>query len=83
MTIETKWNQGDEVWFMFKDKPVKDTVRDFEIKCNYKGGSGCGWGSSTYPIIITHNFTPSGQQTMVTCNESQCFSTKEELLKSL
>jgi hypothetical protein len=83
MTIETKYNSGDEVWFMFKDKPVKEKVTNFDIKCHYAGGSGSDWGSSTFPIVITYDFTPSGQDKMTTVNEAKCFPSKEELLKSL
>lgn len=26
MTIETKYNIGDEVWFMYRDIPIKDKI---------------------------------------------------------
>lgn len=28
MTIETKYNIGDEVWFMFDEKPIRGTIKN-------------------------------------------------------
>jgi len=83
MKIETKFNSGNEVWFMFKNKPHKDTVTNFFVDCSYKGGSDTGWGGRCYPILISYRFTPDGQSGLVTKDESECFPTKEELLASL
>lgn len=29
MTIETKYNIGDEVWFMFLDEPFRSVIREY------------------------------------------------------
>lgn len=81
MTITTKFNYNDEVWYMNDDKPVKDQIQQFAITCKYAGGSASGWGNSTFPIIISYSFTQDSKY--VTKTEAECFPTKEDLLKSL
>lgn len=82
MKIETKYNYGDTIWCMYKNKPVNCTVIDFSVDCSYKGGSGNSWGGPTYPVIISYSFTMIDSR-RETRHESQCFPSKEELLSSL
>ena len=66
MTIETKYNIGDEVWAMYCNSPFK-----------YKIDKA---------VIIRDDNETSVQYRTVGCKyffESELFSTKEELLKSL
>ena len=67
MKIETKYNIGDEVWFWFKQKPIRDVV---EHKMLVSIGNG-----KDVIIYRTKKFT--------TLAEYELFPTKEELLKSL
>ena len=68
MTIETKYNIGDEVWAMCLNRPTTFTVRkiyvikdDIDLKVQYLVGT----------CTSTHYY------------EQDLFPTKEELLKSL
>ena len=68
MTIETKYNIGDEVWFMFDGKPLKGKVvriREYTIKVKviFKDGK---------EYIISRDI-----------KDFKLSPTKEELLKSL
>jgi hypothetical protein len=82
MTIETKYNYGDTVWFMYNNKPLSNAVTRFEIDCSYKGGDQQKWGTKTYPIVISYSFTMLDGK-LVGLNENNCFPTKEALLQSL
>lgn len=82
MTIETKYNHYDTVWFMYQNKPVSRTVVEFSAICRYNGGTGDGWGSKAFPIAVSYPFTMDNSKT-ITLQEYQLFPTKEALLKSL
>lgn len=71
MTIETKFNIGDEVWFMKENKPTKKVVDFIEIIT----------ASATSKSFIQYGLKMEGVVERVT--EKNLFSTKEELLKSL
>lgn len=70
MTIETKYNIGDEVWFMGLGNPKKGVIKTITI-----GVLGDGDVQLKYALEKSgfwyHRY------------ENQLFSTKEELLKSL
>ena len=71
MTIETKYNIGQEVWFVSKGKAVKDVVDMIHIHI----------GSYEH---ITYSFRSKRVLGLFeTIQESNIFPTKEELLKSL
>lgn len=70
MTIETKYNIGDKVWFIEENKPESDVILSIEINV-YKGEC-----IIEYYLFANGNY-PYG------LNESILFPTKEELLKSL
>ena len=69
MTIETKYNIGDEVWFIEEGEPIKDEILSIEINI-YKD-------SIFVEYLFANDSYPYG------LNESYLFPTKEELLKSL
>lgn len=71
MTIETKFNIGDEVWFMKENKPTKKVVDFIEIIT----------ASTTSKSFIQYGLKMEGVVERVA--EKYLFSTKEELLKSL
>ncbi len=72
MTIETKYNIGDEVWVEYYMKPTKMVVesllfvKDAEIE------------KIMYSVV-----NPDDRREFYDADESEIFPTKEELLKSL
>lgn len=72
MTIETKYNIGDEVWFMQDNKVCSDTITAIHT-----------YRTETISNI-TYGFGKSiRSQIIAVINEQDLFPTKEELLKSL
>lgn len=83
MTIETKFNIGDEVWFMDDNRPTNAKVCGYEIKYSkglyfgtYPSG---GVKISTYYALIGGNMLSD----IEIIEEELLFPTKEELIKSL
>lgn len=72
MTIETKYNIGDEVWVEWSTRPTKMVVESIEF--NKDEYTECLW----YFVV-----NPNGRQECYDANECELFTTKEELLKSL
>lgn len=71
MTIETKYNIGDEVWFMDRNKPIKGIAIKLDIDIARKGD----WYIEHYKVEANgFQYCKVGQN---------LFPTKEELLKSL
>ena len=70
MTIETKYNIGDEVWFQDEKQPVNNEILGIEIE-TYK-----------HKQLIKYLFVHDGWFLFTVC-EDDLFPTKEELLKSL
>lgn len=70
MTIETKYNIGDEVWFQDEKQPVNNEILGIEIE-TYK-----------HKQLIKYLFEQDGWFLFTVCEED-LFPTKEELLKSL
>lgn len=69
MTTETKYNIGDEVWFILRDKAQQGIILSITFyKVGYKVGH-----YYNVQIGVSHG----------SFNESDLFRTKEELLKSL
>ena len=71
MKIETKYNIGQEVWFMKENKPTKQVVGFVEIIA----------ASTTSKSFIQYGLKIEGSVERVV--ENKLFPTKEELLKSL
>ena len=76
MTIETKYNIGDILWFMHDNKPKTMKVWDINIEIKTKFDGQYEYGS--YVRIFYYDF---GNHNKI--EESELFPTKEELLKSL
>ena len=71
MTIETKYNIGDEVWFMFVNKPIKGTVAKIDVDIAKTGDRYI----EHYKVEVSDVWY---------CKIGQLlFPTKEELIKSL
>ena len=71
MTIETKYNIGDEVWVVSKGKAVKDVVDMIHIHIGRD--ENIGYSLKNKRVLGLFE----------TIEESSIFSTKEELLNSL
>lgn len=67
MTIETKYNIGDEVWVMYNMKPQKMTVTHINLYCRKR---------ETLKKEIRYVLDNS-----ISFDERVLFSTKEELLE--
>lgn len=78
MTIETKYNIGDEVWFMFRNKAIHTNIVSIKIKV--KNYTQCGMIRMEIGTAY-EAFTPYDD--ILEIAESLLFPTKEELLKSL
>lgn len=72
MTIETKYNIGQEVWVEYFTIPTKMIVESIEFK-KYK------YKEYIWYFIVN----PNDRQEYYGANECDLFLTKEELLKSL
>ena len=73
MKIETKYNIGQEVWFMNRNKCESSVVKGMKITCvhgNYLGN-------------INHVSIDYSLEGVVVYPEYSLFPTKEELIKSL
>jgi hypothetical protein len=71
MTIETKYNIGDEVWFMNENKVYVSFVEDVRVKRNSKNTK------------IEYMVESMQKKDFGLKKEQDLFPTKEELLKSL
>lgn len=70
MNIETKYNIGQEVWFMYDEHPTTAQVED--IDCAY----GIG-------VVYLVRLLEAGTLAFCVRAETELFPSKEELLKSL
>ena len=71
MTIETKYNIGDEVWFMNENKVYVSFIEDVRVKRNSKNTK------------IEYMVESMQKKDFGLKEESALFPSKEELLKSL
>lgn len=76
MTIETKYNIGDEVWFMYDNKATTMTIEYIEVTCAFKSNKH---GDYVREIKVTYLDIAASHR----LSEHKLFPTKEELLKSL
>lgn len=72
MTIETKYNIGDEVWVEFFMRPTRMVVESIEFRKDENT-------ESIWYFVVNIN----DRRECYDANESELFPTKEELLKSL
>ncbi len=71
MTIETKYNIGDEVWLIWENKVYVSFIEDVRVKRNNKNTK------------IEYMVESMQKKDFGLKKESDLFPTKEELLKSL
>lgn len=76
MTIETKYDIGDKVWFMWNNKPTAMRIGHIEAYCGYCYND---YASEIIGKKIVY-IEEYGEYRMP---ESDLFPTKEELIKSL
>ena len=74
MTIETKYDLGQEIFTMFSDKIVKATVNGIR---SIKSNNMCSWGN-----VLQYNLQMTGGG-YLDREEDKLFKTQEELLASL
>lgn len=70
MTIETKYNIGDEVWFMNEGEPTSEKIVRIDVE-QYEQKQYIEYTVILCDVILTSFY------------EEEIFPTKEELLKSL
>lgn len=73
MTVSTKYNAGDEVWYMMLNKPTKEPIWNIRI----------GIGSKNEVDIKYFFFRPRINDNHLVMGESEIYSSKEELLQTL
>ncbi len=77
MTIETKYNVGDEVWFVHSDSVVSDKISAIRVDSTEK--------STTihYTLKTARKINGSADCFVIGRNESHLYPTKADLLNSL
>lgn len=71
MTIETRYNIGDEVWANVIGEPYNFIVKGIRFVCDI------------FHKRIVYTVLEEGGDTLIYLDEKELFPTKEELLKSL
>lgn len=77
MTIETKYNIGQEVWTIFRNKAQCATINNIRVWGNTRLMDDCG---NMVDVRIKIEYCFLNDEWV---DEESCFPTKEELLKSL
>ena len=75
MTIETKYDIGDDVWIMQRNKPVRVEVRDIEISRFQNDGMVVIRNRIVYHMV--------GDSANTGYHEEELYPTKEALIQSL
>ena len=75
MKIQTKYKNGDHVWFMHGNKPNVGMVEKITVTEVYNKHSG------VYNIYV--NYSVSLQHSFMVFNESSLYKTYQEIIKSL
>lgn len=76
MIIKAKYNIGDEVWFMYENKPIQIQIGRIEVYYGYKLNKN-GEEAIEKRVVYIDWY---GEHRI---SESKLFPTKEELIKSL
>lgn len=74
MTIETKYNIGDEVWFMCENKELQSYIDDIRVMCEKENTIKISYWVKPLNVRGKGNWL---------YHEQNLFPTKQELLKSL
>ena len=90
MTIETKYNIGDEVYFLYGNKVQKSTIEEIDIRCNtrpaandYPFCDSADWGKTVEVISVCYEVKALCGMTNTRYDEECLFRSKADLLKSL
>lgn len=78
--VKPKYLPGDNAWAMYKDKPKMVTVFSATLKNKYQAMGPMIWIYNIYPSDSLYGV--SYDRTIAT-DQSEIFSTKEELIASL
>lgn len=76
MTIETRYNLGDEVWVILNNRAQRRVIKDFSIKSETRYDE---FRVRYCSKIVVKYYFGDGEYV----DETMCFPTKEELLKNL
>lgn len=76
MKFETRYNLGNEVWAILDNKVQRRVIKDFSIKSETRYDE---FRVRYYSKIIVKYYLGDGEYV----DETMCFPTKEELIKSL
>lgn len=71
MIFETKFNPGEEVWFMHYNKPQKFTIE--KVKCS---------ASTSFRYVNVYEMRYNSTSPLIK-HENELFRTKQELIESL
>lgn len=81
MDILTKFQVGDEVWAMHDNKPRHFCIRAIETFSNKLTRDGA---TNTRVIYVEEiNTAPKNNPRLIRYNESECYGSKDELIKCL
>ena len=81
MTINTKFEYGQEVYYMRNNKINKGVVAELRIVFTYCGYSGA-WNSQAFPMREEYAFYQENNK-WVYLRASSIFPTKEQLINTL
>lgn len=76
MKFETRYNLGNEVWVILDNRVQRRVIKDFSIKSETRYDE---FRVRYYSKIIVKYYFGDGEYV----DETMCFPTKEELIKSL
>lgn len=82
MTIQTKYNIGDDVWFMHDNQIVSGKI-DIISTNSYRNRFTKNELSVTYTLQKTRKINGSADSFVILRAESELFPTKQDLLNSL
>lgn len=82
MTVETKFDLGEPVFYMENNQVVQSAVDEITISVRWKNGPNSG-PFEYVEVRPSDPYMGFEKRTMPPLAESRCFRTKEELLASL
>jgi hypothetical protein len=81
MTIETKYNIGDEVWCIEQEEDWSKDYKTYKRKCIVEAIHTSKYGEDKTHVI--YSLSTEIERHWISKHESDVFPTKEELIKSL
>ena len=90
MKIETKYNIGDEVYFLYGNKVCKSSIEEIDIHCNTRPAANdfpfcdsADWEKTVEVISVCYEVKALCGMTNTRYDEECLFRSKADLLKSL